>query len=125
MRIGCRVEEGVMVSSFIDGNAPSLQGKQPKLPGDLPHGLITPPQLVLDFLEKERAKHPPETFDRSRERLLNLWTLGYYFDYLGYEVLYRQTPEGPEVLAVGFEEIMARTNGYDPEAMKGLKTWVP
>jgi hypothetical protein len=113
------------MSDIIDLNAPSLQGKQPKLPGDLPHGLITAPQAVLDFLEKQRPKHPPDDFARSEVRLLNQWTLDYYFDYLGYEVLYRPTPAGPEVLAVGFDEIMACTNRCDPEAMKGHKTWVP
>jgi hypothetical protein len=40
-------------------------------------------------------------------------------------VLYRQTPEGPEVLAVGFDEIFARTQGMNPEAMKDLETWEP
>jgi hypothetical protein len=114
-----------MPSDFIDANAPSLQGKLPKLPGDLPRGLIRPPQLVRELIEKERAKHPPEHFARAEERLLNVWTVQYYFDYLGYEVLYRRTPHGPDVLAVGFEEIMARTNKGDPEAMKDLETWMP
>ena len=114
-----------MSSQFIDLNAPSLQGGLPKLPKDLPHGLIAPPERVRELIEKERAKHAPEVFARHEERLMNEWTLQYYFDYLGHEVLYRITPQGPEVLAVGFEEIFARTNGYDPEAMQGLKTWTP
>ena len=33
----------------------------------------------------------------------------YYFDQLGYEVAYRSTPQGPEVLAVGYDEILALT----------------
>jgi hypothetical protein len=114
-----------MASDFIDWNAPSLQGKLPKLPQELPHGLITPPQWVREQIEKERAKHPTEISARVEEQLLNEWTLCYYFDYLGYEVVYRPTPAGPEVLAVGFDEIMARTNRKDPEAMKSLETWIP
>lgn len=114
-----------MSSQFIDLNAPSLQGKQPKPPEDLPHGVVAPPERVRELIENERAKHPPELFARHEERLLNEWTLQYYFDYLGHEVLYRITAQGPEVLAVGFEEIFARTHGNDPEAMKGLKTWLP
>jgi hypothetical protein len=114
-----------MANDFIDLNAPSLQGGMHRLPQDLPHGLITPPERVRELIEKERAKHPPEVFARFEERLLNEWTLQHHFDYLGHEVLYRITPQGPEVLAVGFEEIFARTNGKDPEAMKGLKTWLP
>src|SRR6516162_2843223 len=37
-----------MPSEIIDWNAPSLQGRSPKLPKDLPHGLIVPPQEVRD-----------------------------------------------------------------------------
>ena len=83
-----------MSSQFIDLNAPSLQGKLPKLPQDLPHGLIPPPERVRELIEKERTKHAPEVFRRHEERLMNEWTLQYYFDYLGHEVLYRITPGG-------------------------------
>lgn len=111
--------------SFIDHNAPSLQGGLPRLPADLPHGLLRPPREVCDLLERERAKYPPDAFARVEEQLLNEWTLQFYFDYLGHEVLYRRTPQGPEVIAVGFDEIRAQTGDMDPERMKGLKTWVP
>lgn len=114
-----------MSSPFIDPNAPSLRGQLPKPPEELPHGLLMPPREVRDLIEQERLKHPPEAFTRAEERLLNAWTLQYYFDDLGHEVLYRQTPQGPEVLAVGFDEIKVRTNAMDPEKMQGLKTWVP
>ena len=76
-----------MSGQFIDANAPSLQGKNPKRPEDLPRGLITPPREVLELIEKERGKHPPEAFARAEGRLLNEWTIQYYFDYLGHEVL--------------------------------------
>jgi hypothetical protein len=39
-----------MPGDIIDLNAPSLQGTLPKLPMDLPHGLIAPPQVVRDQL---------------------------------------------------------------------------
>ena len=111
-----------MPSNFIDQTAPSLL----KLPHELPHGLIKPPEKVHELLAKEKAKHPPEVFTPAEEeRVLNDWTLQYYFDYLGYEVLYRQTPNGPEVLAVDFNEIAARTDGMKAENMTGLKIWMP
>jgi hypothetical protein len=113
------------MSDIIDWSAPSLRGGLPRLPQDLPHGLIRPPEEVRDLIDRERGKHSPEAFAQAEERLLNERTLQYYFDYLGLEVLYRPTPQGPEVLAVGFDEIFARTNGMDPDAMQGLKTWVP
>jgi len=96
-----------MSSDFIDLTAPSLQGKLPKLPQDLPHGRITPPQKVHELIEVERGKHSPDLFARWEERLLNEWTLQYYFDYLGYEVVYVPTPKGPDVIAVGLEERLA------------------
>ncbi len=113
------------MGSIIDYNAPSLQSGFPRRPEDLPHGLLTPPQLVRELIEKERGKHPPDHFARAEERLLNEWTLQYYFDYLGHEVLYRLTPQGPEVLAVGCEEICARTDKRNPDKMTGLKVWTP
>ena len=76
------------------------------------------------MLSKEKAKHPAEVFDaEAEERILNEWTLDYYFDYLGHEVLYRQTPQGPEVLAVGFQEMLALTKGMPLEERMKLKTW--
>jgi hypothetical protein len=110
---------------FIDQNAPSLQGTLPKRPADLPHGLIRPPDQVRELIEKERAKHPAEVFARSEERLLNEWTLQHYFDYLGYEVLYRPTPQGPEVLAVGWDEKDAYRKNLPLEEQLRLKTWTP
>ena len=92
-----------MSSDFHDLTALSPQGKVPQ---ELPHGLLTPPKEVRDLIEIERARHPPEQFGRAEERLLNEWTIGHYFDGLGKEVLYRPTPAGPEVLAVGLEEVL-------------------
>jgi hypothetical protein len=114
-----------MPERFIDQNAPSLSGGVPQPPESLPHGLIHPPPKVQEVVAAEKAKFGARVTSSVEERLLNEWTLQYYFEHLGHEVLYRQTPQGPEVLAVGFEEIFARTNGIDPEAMTGLKTWMP
>jgi hypothetical protein len=113
-----------MSSQFLDPNAPSLRGKMPKLPEDLPRGLIIPPSEVLELIEKDRAKHPPEAFARAEERLLNEWTIGYYFDYLGHEVIYRATPLGPEVLAVGLEEVLALKKTLPPAEQRQLKTFL-
>ncbi len=112
-----------MSSQFIDLNAPSLQGGFPRLPQDLPHGLIAPPELAREWLEKERAGRPPEVFARHEERLLNDLTLQYYFDYLGHDVLYRVTPQGPEVLAVGFDEILAFTKDMPLDEQLKLEIW--
>jgi hypothetical protein len=112
-----------MASPIIESSASSLPEQQTCRPEDLPHGLIPPPAEVREQIEKERPRHHPEAFAGAEQRLLNQWTLDYYFGQRTHEVLYRETPQGPEVLAVGFDEIVARTNGMDPEAMKGLRTW--
>jgi hypothetical protein len=113
------------MSRFIDYTAPSLQGTLPKRPQNLPHGLLTPPEQVRELVAREKTKFPPAVFTpETEERILSEWTLQSYFDYLGHDVLYRQTPAGPEVLAVGFEEFFALTKGMSPEEMQGRKTWM-
>ena len=115
-----------MPGQFIDWNAPSLQGSLPKLPNSLPHGFLAPPEPVRELVAREKAKFPPHLFTpAAEERILNDWTLQYYFDYLGYEVLYRPTAQGPEVLAVGFDEILALTKTMPLADQLQLKTWQP
>jgi hypothetical protein len=121
-----RKGEFAMASDFIDYTAPSLQGTFPKLPKDLPHGFISPPEKVRELIEKERTKHPPEVFTpKNVQMLLNEWTLQYYFDYLCHDVLYRPTPEGPEVLAVGLDEMQAFTKDMPLEDQLQFKIWMP
>src|SRR6266540_3580906 len=113
-----------MSSDIIDYNAPSMQGGYPRRPEDLPHGLISPPEAVRELLAKEKAKHPPEVFNAAcEERILNEWTVGYYFDYLGHEVIYRQTPAGPDVLAVGMMEVIQLKLTLPLEEQLQLRTW--
>jgi hypothetical protein len=113
-----------MPGDIIDWSAPSLQGKLPKRPEDLPHGLITPPDAVRELIAKEKAKFPPGKVNAEiEEQWLNDWTLQYYFDYLGHEVLYRSTPQGPDVLAVGFDEMQAIYQGMPLEEQHKLNIW--
>jgi hypothetical protein len=115
-----------MSSPIIDENAPSLQGGPPSRPEGLPHGLIVPPDVVREQLSREKAKHPPEVFNaEAEERLLNQYTLDHYFDFLGHEVIYRQTPAGPEVLAVGDDERLALRQRIGEEEYRKLQTWLP
>ena len=114
-----------MSSQFIDYNAPSLQGKLPKRPEDLPHGLITPPEAVRELVAKEKAKFPPgRVTPEIEEQWLNDWTIQYYFDYLGHEVLYRRTPQGPEVLAVGADEGFALRESMPEDELLKLGVWL-
>jgi hypothetical protein len=110
-----------MLSFPIQNAAQSLRGKPP---ADLPHGLLTPPREVRDLIEQERQKHRPEAFAGAEERLLNDWTVGWYFDDLCQQVLYRQTPQGPEVLAVGLDEVLALRRAMPAEEQAILKTFL-
>lgn len=115
-----------MSAQFIDLNAPSLQGGLERTPESLPHGLLRPPARVLELVAREKAKFPPEVFGPEAEkRITDAWTIQYYFDYLGHEVLYRSTPDGPEVLAVGDEERLAYTRDMTLEEQQHLQTWLP
>ena len=111
-----------MSEPFSDRNVRPPPGK---VPADLPHGLIIPPPEVREIVTAEKVKFGDRVTPEVEERLLNDWTLQAVFDDLGHEVLYRRTPQGPEVLAVGFEEIFTRMQGMDPAAMAGLQTWMP
>jgi len=92
---------------LIDQTEPLHSDDLAKVQKAVSHGLITPPPRVREMIEQERTKHPPELFARNEERLLNEWTIGYVFDSSCLEVIYRRTPLGPEVIAVGMEEVIA------------------
>jgi len=75
---------------------------------------------------QEKAKFPSRIYTpEAEERALNRYTLHYYFDYRGYEVLYRSTPEGPDVLAVGLDEILAFEKRTAAEEQFDLNNWLP
>jgi hypothetical protein len=115
-----------MANKIIDRPTPPRQDVVPKAPRDLPHGLIAAPERVLEIVAAEKAKFPSEIFTAEAEdRLKNDLALQFYFDGLGHEVLYRSTPEGPEVLAVGFDEIQQFRRGNPRVEQPTLSTWLP
>jgi hypothetical protein len=118
-----------MGNDIIDLNAPSLQRTLPALPADLLHGLVVPPKEVRDYIatldETLLKDHGFRMNEEALVRELNDHTLNYYFDYLGHEVSYRETPQGPEVLAVGDEEILALTTCMSLEEQLKLRSWLP
>jgi hypothetical protein len=113
-----------MQQNYVNTSERPAPDNLPARPGGLPHGLVTPPPEVLALLEAERAKFPPEQFARHAERLLNEWTVGYFFDGLCHEVIYRPTPAGPEVLAVGSDEVFALRAKTPIEEQTRLKTFL-
>jgi hypothetical protein len=110
-----------MLTFPLHNAALDLKGKPP---AELPHGLIVPPPIVLEIVERELAKHSPETVARYGVRTLNLETISWFFDGLHHEVLYRETPQGPEVLAVGYDEVLALRRTMPPEEQQGLQSYL-
>ncbi len=118
-----------MPSEIIDRNTASLQDTVLKLPAGLPHGLIVPSREVRDYIasldEKLLKEHGFTINGEARLRELNRHTLNGHFDDLGYEVAYRETPQGPEVMAVGDEEIVALTRDMSLEEQLKIRRWLP
>lgn len=84
-----------MSSSYIDLTKPQYD------PATLPRGVIKPPQRILDQIARDKERLA-QYYTRDYEILiLNHQTLIWYFEY--HHVIYRPTPEGPEVLAVDDE----------------------
>jgi len=79
---------------------------------------------VRELVERERSKLRPETFAANEQAFLNDWTVGWYFEHLYQEVLYRRTPDGPEVVAVGVEEVVALRKTMPVEEQRGLKSYI-
>jgi len=82
-------------------NAPSVAAR-PK-----PKGILPVPPEVETLVAREDARllkeHGIVSTEEDRRRQVDSLTLQYYFE--GYDVAYRQTPQGIEVLAVGLQEI--------------------
>jgi hypothetical protein len=93
-----------MLSYPIHNAALDLKGKPP---AELPHGPLGVPPEVRELIAEQAAKYPPGAFAPFETGRICFETVGWYFDGLGHAVVYRETPEGPEVLAVGREEMVA------------------
>lgn len=92
----------------------------------LPHGLIPPPKIVQDIVAQETAKFLPEIVaPEAVERMICDLTLQYYFEVPGYEVAYRSTPQGPDVIAFGPEEMNNLYKQLSPEEWRTIRTWMP
>ena len=71
-----------------------------------PRGLLPVPPEVADFIARYEAefirKHGTYCTPEARQRILDNEVLNWYYD--NAYIAYRRTPQGVEVLAVGWEE---------------------
>jgi hypothetical protein len=101
-----------MAQNFTDLTLPAHDANFPK-----PRGLIPVPPEVAEQMASADARifqklggpMDPE----YRQRLLDDWTLRYYYD--GAYVAYRRTPQGVEVLAVGWDEARKYLDDRSPD----------
>ncbi|HKI31403.1 MAG TPA: hypothetical protein VKA46_06020 [Gemmataceae bacterium] len=93
-----------MLTFPLHNAALDLKGKPPE---ELPHGLLTIPPEVREIVTGQLAKYPPEAHAPYEAGRLCFETVGWFFYDLAVPVVYRETPEGPDVLAVGREEVAA------------------
>jgi hypothetical protein len=81
---------------------------------------------VREVVEKEKGRFGPEfATDETWRSMTDNLTLQSYFESLGQEVLYRSTPAGPEVLAVGFDEVQEYVKAMPMDEQLKLKIWTP
>jgi hypothetical protein len=106
------------MADLIDLNAPNRRTGELIPAEELPRGLIQPPQRVLDLVARQAAKFPIN--DEEKTRITEDFTLQYY--YQDWYIVYRRTPQGVEVLAVGLPEIAALVNHLTPEERRTVIT---
>ena len=90
-----------MVVHFIDETLPAHDPGFPK-----PRGLLPVPPEVAESIAAYEAelirKHGTSCTPEARQRMLDNEVLNWYYD--NAYIAYRRTPQGVEVLAVGWEE---------------------
>jgi hypothetical protein len=103
-----------MWDRIIDESNPRDRGPLPK-----PRGLLPVPPEIVEELARDQAAHPLKKFsDDYAKMTFDDWTLRYYYE--GEPVACRSTPEGVEVLAVGWEEVGRFFEETPPENRRGV-----
>ena len=111
-----------MSSEIIDLTAPAYDPATPK-----PRGLLPVPPRVEEIVAREEAriaeKHGIQIAPEARKRITDDLTLQYYYE--GSDVACRKTPEGIEVLAVGWDEIGQLLKDVPPDQRQDVRIRQP
>jgi len=106
-----------MSSDLIDWTLPAHDPNFPK-----PRGLLPIPPEVAESAAQEEARiareHGIQIAPEARQKMLDDWTLNYYYD--GAYIAYRRTPQGVEVLAVGWDEAHKFREEHPPETRRDV-----
>lgn len=86
-------------------------------PAEDPRGLLPTPPIVKALVAREVLKirevlTEPIT-PEARQGMIDRYNLSYYFE--NRDILFRHTPQGVEVLAVGMDEIMKAYKTLSPD----------
>ena len=107
-----------MSSEIIDLTLPAHDPSFPK-----PRGLLPVPQEIEEAVAREEARiareHGVGIAPEARRRMLDDLTLQYYYE--GAYVASRRTPQGVEVLAVGWDEASQYLEDHPPETRQDVR----
>jgi hypothetical protein len=107
-----------MPTDLIDWTLPAYDPNFPK-----PRGLLAVPPEVAEQVASEEARIAREKgiqiAPEARQWMLDDWTLRYYYE--NAYVAYRRTPQGVEVLAVGWEEAHRYRDDHPPETRRDVR----
>jgi hypothetical protein len=107
-----------MSSEIVESTLPAHDPTVPK-----PRGLLPVPPEVGKTVDEERTRLQPYFTDEYARRTRDYMTLRHWYE--GTYVAYRYTPQGVEVLAVGWEEVGKFLEGTPPEERQGVFTGPP
>lgn len=111
-----------MSSDLIDLTAPAYDPGTPK-----PRGLLPIPPEVEAIVAREETRiaqqHGIQITPEARKRLTDDFTLQYFYE--GTDVACRETPQGVEILAVGWDEIGDYLKTIAPERRQDVKIRQP
>jgi hypothetical protein len=107
-----------MSSKVIDLTIPAHDPNFPK-----PRGLLAVPPEVAESVAQEEARiarvHGIQIAPEARQKMLDDWTVNYYYD--DAYIAYRRTPQGVEVLAVGWEECRKYLKDHPPKTRRDVR----
>jgi len=103
-----------MSSEIIDLTLPAHDPNFPK-----PRGLLPVPPEVEESVARDQARLQPYFTDEYAKRARDDMTLRYYYE--GAYVAYRRTPQGVEVLAVGWDEVSKYLDDHPPETQQDVR----
>jgi hypothetical protein len=99
-----------MVETFKDLTEPRWDSNLPR-----PRGLLPVPPHIEELVASEKVRLQPYVNEEAEKRMRDDWTLHYYYE--GEAVVYRVTPQGVEVLAVGLDEVGKLVRGMTQEEL--------